>query len=146
MRCSWTHIRTSCQLVPRSTKMIRIKIGASPSGWPSFGTITYWKRVVVGVCELWSVEEPSQNQKRKVRPATTEWRKRCAILENDDLDTGEELLINALPKLTDKNPNQQTPRHLTYTSARYPSDLRTPGSCVGLCAIAAGMNCECACS
>ena len=39
---------------------------------PDWWLLTYWKVVVVGVCELWSVAEPSQNKKRKARPDKTE--------------------------------------------------------------------------
>ena len=45
------------------------------------------------------------------------------FLEDDDLDIGEELPINAIPELTKKddkrNPNQQTLRHLIDTSSRF---------------------------
>ena len=37
------------------------------------------KRGSGGVCELWSVAEPRQNEKRKARPAKTEGGKRCVI-------------------------------------------------------------------
>ena len=46
-----------------------------------------------------------------------------ALLEDNDLDTGEELPINAIPELTKqgdkRNPNQQTPRLLIDTSSRF---------------------------
>lgn len=38
--------------------------------------------------------------------------KQRILLEGDGLDTGEELLINARPELTNENPNKQTLRHL----------------------------------
>ena len=38
--------------------------------------------------------------------------KQRILLEGDGLDTGEELLINTLPDLTNQNPNNQTLRHL----------------------------------
>ena len=52
------------------------------------------------------------------------------LLEDDDLDTGEERTINVLPKLTNKKPktNSSTPldRHLS-SFLIHPSDLRAPG-------------------
>lgn len=45
------------------------------------------------------------------------------LLEDDDLDTGEELPINALPELTNetrkRNPNQQNPRHPIRTFLKF---------------------------
>ena len=45
------------------------------------------------------------------------------FLEDDDLDTGEELPVNAIPELTKqddkRNPNQQTLRHMIDTSSRF---------------------------
>lgn len=40
------------------------------------------------------------------------------FVEDDHLDTSEELPNNALSGLTNENPKQQTPRHQTDTSAR----------------------------
>ena len=34
--------------------------------------VSYWKRIVVAVCALWSVAEPNQNRKRKAKPDKTE--------------------------------------------------------------------------
>ena len=52
--------------------------------------------------------------------------------EDDDLDTGEWLPINAIPELTKqddtRNPKQQTLRHLINTSSRfsYPHSVTNP--------------------
>lgn len=46
----------------------------------------YRKGVIIGVCDLRSVTESSQNRREKS----------TCLLENNDLDTGEKLLINAL--------------------------------------------------
>lgn len=60
------------------------------------------------------------------------------MLEDDPLDTGEELPINALPELTkqdDKKPNQRTPRQLIETSARvfgFVLGLLPPGCTEGM--------------
>ena len=49
----------------------------------------------MGVCALWSVAKPSQNKKRKARPDKTGAKTICKISEDDRLDTGGELPINA---------------------------------------------------
>ena len=98
------------------------------------------KRGSSGVCELWSVVEPSQNKKRKTRLAKTEGGKRCVIARDDDLDTGKELPINALSELTTEQTNvtqteQNTlkkSRHLIDTSARFLSIPCLQASCSGL--------------
>ena len=92
--------------------------------------LRYWKRVAVGVCGLWSEPEPSQNRSKRARRRRTRNRREensMQRLQDDDLDTGEWLPINAIPELTKKdckrNPNQQSPRHLIGTSARFSSGL-----------------------
>ena len=61
----------------------------------------YWKGVLVGMCALWSVVEPSQNGKTKARADKTEGGNEVSLLEHDDQATGEELPVNA-PQLTKK--------------------------------------------
>ncbi len=59
------------------------------------------KRVVMGVCGLWPVAEPSQSTRRNASRRKTEGGERvCKLLEDDALGTGKEPLINALPGLT----------------------------------------------
>ena len=100
------------------------------------------KRGSSRVCELWSVAEPSQNKKREARPDKTEGGKRCVIARDDDLDTGEELPINALLELTNESPTnklcatKQTPQLASCPSHAF--KLRAPGLCVWLGAIATG--------
>ena len=76
------------------------------------------------MCGLWSAAQPSQNKRRKARPTKTEGRIGEHLLEDDGLDIGEELPINALPELTTRDDKRkQTPRHLVVilpdTSARF---------------------------
>ncbi len=55
-------------------------------------SFTYLKGVVMLVCALWSVAEPSQNKKRKARERKTRNRreeKQYVIARDDELDTGE---------------------------------------------------------
>ena len=80
------------------------------------------KRGSNGVCVLWSVAEPSRNKKRKARPAKTEGGKRCVILEDDDLDTGEWLPINALLELTTEQTNVTQTEQNTLKKSRHPID------------------------
>ena len=67
-----------------------------------YGLAEYWKGVVVGVCALWSMAEPSQNKRRKARPDKTEGEKQCVIPRNNELDTGEWLPINAIQSWQNK--------------------------------------------
>ena len=51
------------------------------------------------------------------------------MLEEDDLDTGEELPINALLELTNKSPTNSAPpnRHLSSLHGRHAFDFRALG-------------------
>ncbi len=66
--------------------------------------LIYWKRMVVGVRAIVS-SRPSQDQNWE---ATKQRREKtvCICLKDDDLDTGEWFLINALLKLTNKTTKQ----------------------------------------
>ena len=80
---------------------------------------------------LWSIPQPSQNKKGNARRQRTRGRKSvCNCSRGDDLDTGYELPINALPELTNETtkktncaPNKQTclaQCHLFYIHVRLP--------------------------
>ena len=72
-----------------------------------------------GVCALWSVTEPSR-RRRKV----SKW-----LHEDDDLDTGGELPINALPQRTNETQtnNLRATRSIPQLTAR-PTIMPLPGS------------------
>ena len=85
---------------------------------------------------LWSAAEPSQNKKRKARPTKTDGRINVQLLEDDDLDKGEDLHIYALQSWKTKT-EKQNPRsapsschfslHIRSLLDRHAFDLRAPG-------------------